>query len=454
MKAILAAVCGVLLLGAVPKAKIDADMKAAVARHQVAGMTLAVVENGQVVYEHAYGMRNVDADEPATLTTDYEIGSMTKQFTAAAVMQLVDAGKIALDAKLATYLPKAPHASEVTIRELLSHTSGEPDYLKGSDVVEAAGHPGSFDQLMARIAGKPLLFTPGTQWSYSNTNYILLGRVIEVASGQPYDQYLFDRVLGPVKGENFTTMADEDKLPQMSRGYMGADPAPPLDNSWAWSAGNLVGTVSDMIAWDAALSAGDVVPLADYGMMTSVQTPPGAKTTYGFGFVVDRFEGQPRIWHNGGTFGFNTTDQWYPQQQTRVIVLTNNASGGADALADRVFNDLYPAIAAAADRAAPGEDPAFTARVKKVFAGFLAGKIDRTQFDAQANAALTDALVAHAAKQFAALGTPKSYTFRGCTMQGSLKVCKYGVEFPAATMVLTVGTDPDGKINMIFLGNQ
>jgi D-alanyl-D-alanine carboxypeptidase len=438
----------------VPAAKIDSDMNAAIARRQVMGMTIAILRDGAVVYERGYGQRNVADNLPATITTRYEIGSITKQFTASGIMQLVDAGKVSLTAPVATYLPSAPHASEITVRQLLSHTSGLPDYLEGKDVVAEAGKPATFDRLIARIAGMPLHFTPGTKYEYSNTNYLLLGRIIEVASGEPYERYIFDRVLSRAPGANFATIADESKLPEMATGYADGKPSPPLDDSWAWSAGNLVGTVGDMIAWDAALTSGAVVSAQDYATMTSVQTPPGAQLPYGFAFVADRYDDEPRIWHNGGTFGFNTSDQLYPDQRTRIIVFTNDAGGSANALGQRIFDDLYPAIAEAAHKPAAGEDPAYTARVKAVFTDLLAGKIDRNQFDARANASLTDALISQAAAQFKVYGTPQSMTFQGCTERGSARICKYGVAFPSTQMVLTVGNDPDGKFNLIFLGTQ
>jgi CubicO group peptidase (beta-lactamase class C family) len=434
MKALYGALCGAFLCGAVPTAKINADMRAVVLRHQTVGMTIAIVQDGKPVFEHAYGMRDAESNQPATVTTDYKIGSITKQFTAAAVMQLVDAGKISLNAPLSTYLPQAPHASEVTIEELLAHTSGLPNYTDGADAVAASAYPVTFDALMARIASKPLLFPPGSQWSYSNTNYIILGRVIGVTSGQPYEQ-------------NFATMADEGKLPQMSPGYVRGGSAPPLDNSWAGAAGNLVGTVSDMIAWDQALSSGEVVPVADYTMMTTVQTPPKAQVRYGFAFFVDTYDGQPRVWHSGGTFGFSSTDQYYPQQSTRIIVLTNDSSAAADVLAQDIFNDMYPALATV-----QGEDAAFTARVRAVFKLLLSGKIDRSQFDDRANAVLTDAFVAKAAIALAPLGMPLEYRFEGCSMRGTTNFCKYAVTFERYERTLTVGADPAGKFNLFLIG--
>lgn len=463
MRRISVMLCTALVLGAfafgracadepVPAAKIDADMRAAIARHETAGIVIAILRDGNVVFEHAYGQRNAADGAPVDMTTQFEIGSITKQFTAAAVMQLVEAGKVSLSAPLATYLPNAPHASEVTIRELLSHTSGLPNYLP--DIMPEAARPATFDQLIARIAGKPLDFVPGTHWEYSNTNYLLLGRVIEVVSGEPYERYLFDRVLAKAPGANFATIADESRLPDMASGYLQGKPAPVLDNSWAGPAGNLVGTVGDMIAWDTALTSGQVVSQASYAAMTTVQTPPGAQMPYGFGFIIDRYDDQPRIWHNGGTYGFNATDQLYPNQQTRIIVFTNDVASGADRLGQRIFDDLYPSLAAAAQKPASGEDPAFTLKVRHMFENMLAGKIDRSQWNSQVGPQFTDAVVAQVAAALKPLGAPQSYVFRGCTMAGNVRACQYIVTFPAGRLLITVASDPDGKFSGFYYKPQ
>jgi D-alanyl-D-alanine carboxypeptidase len=438
----------------IPTAAIDADMNAAVARHQVAGMTIAIIRGGKIVYERAYGMRDAAQRVPATIATDYQIGSITKQFTAAAVMQLVEQGKIDLNARVSAYLPSAPHAGEITVRQLLDHTSGLADYLSGQSVMSDAGKPATYAQLIARIAHDPLQFTPGSRYAYSNTNYLLLGRIVSVVAGIPYKRYLFDRVIARAPGANFVTIADQARLPQMATGYLSGKPAPLLDATWAGPAGELVGSVADLAAWDDALLNGRVVSAASYAAMTAVQTPPDTTTPYGFALIVDHYDGQPRIWHNGGTFGFNASDQFYPNENTRIIVLTNDAAGLADALAQKIFDDCYPALAAAARAPATGEDRALTARAKAALLGLLAGRIDRSQYDAAANRGLTDRLIAQAAAQFKPLGTPSAITYRGCTQLSGGRVCKYAVTFPAQPMVLTIGIDPDGKFNEIYLGDQ
>lgn len=160
--------------------RIDTDVQTILRLTGTPGAVLGIVEDGQMVYRKAYGLRDLEGRIAATIDTHYEIGSITKQFTAAAILQLQEAGKLNIDDKLAKYLPDAPHASEVTLRQLLSHTSGLPEYLDGLDIETAATKPATFTQLMARIAGEPLDFTPGAKMVYNNTGYILLGRVIEV----------------------------------------------------------------------------------------------------------------------------------------------------------------------------------------------------------------------------------------------------------------------------------
>jgi CubicO group peptidase (beta-lactamase class C family) len=329
-----------------PRTKVDSAMRATIASRRVNGLTLAVVRNGSIVYARAYGMRDAGAKLPATLETQYEIGSITKQMTAAAVMQLAEKGKIALDASLSTYLPNAPHAREVTIRELLALTAGLPEYLTGPELLADVARPTTPEALLARIQGKPLNFEPSTQWQHSNTNYLLLGMLIEKVSGKPYERVIFDDVLARAPGANFSVIDDEAGLSQMARGYVGDSLSPPLSGSWPWAAGNLVGSVGDLLAWDAALSSGRVVSMASYATMTSQQAPASSATVAGFPFFIDTHRGYARLWHDGSTIGFSVADDYYPQLKIRVIVFANANNGGiADELATVTFDDWLSAAA-------------------------------------------------------------------------------------------------------------
>ena len=344
-------------LTAALQSKIDTDVRAALSASHTQGATILIVRDDAVVFTRSYGLRDVERSSPADEHTRYEIGSITKQFTAAAILQLKEAGKIDLDAPVATYLPFAPHAGELTVRQLLTHTSGLADYTDAPNFDTLAATPATFDRVLSQIAGKPLGFTPGSAFAYSNTNYLALGRIIERASGQTWEAYVQQHLFLPAGMRESATMAQEDRLADMARGYVYAHgraaASKPISESWASSAGGIVSTVDDLRLWGEALSSGRIISTSDYELLTSPARLAGGSTTaYGFGLKVDRFEGQPRIWHDGNTNGFDGSDQFFPSQGVRIIVLTNTLAGGSDAIVEHVYDDLFPAIASAAARAA------------------------------------------------------------------------------------------------------
>jgi len=343
-------------LKAAVRSKIDADVKALLSAAHASGATIAIVQGGAIVYTRGYGLRDVAKLLPADASTRYEIGSITKQFTAAAILQLKESGKIDLDATVATYLPSVAHAKEITVRQLLTHTSGLEDFVGIPNFETLAATPATFDQVMSRIADRPLGFTPGAQFGYSSTNYLILGRIIELVSGQSWEAYVQQHLFAPAGMTESATMAEEFQLPDMARGYVYAQghatESKPIAESWASSAGGIVSTAGDLQKWGEALSSGRIISTPDYQLLTSpARLADGAVSDYGFGMKIDRFEGQPRIWHDGNTNGFDGSDQFFPSQGVRIIVLTNTVDGGSDKIAEHVYNDLFPAIAAAAVRA-------------------------------------------------------------------------------------------------------
>lgn len=343
-------------LSAAVRSKIDTDVRALLSAAHAPGATIAVVQGGATVYTRSYGLRDVAKSLPAGTRTRYEIGSITKQFTAAGILQLKEAGKIDLDAMVATYLPSLSHAKEMTIRQLLTHTSGLPDYVGIPNFETLAGTPATFEQLMSRISGMPLGFTPGAQFGYSSTNYLILGRIIELVSGQSWEEYVQQHLFAPAGMTESATMAQEGELADMARGYVYAQghttESKPIAESWASSAGGIVSTAEDLQKWGEALSSGRIISASDYQLLTSpARLADGSTGEYGFGMRIDRFEGQPRVWHDGNTNGFDASDEFFPSQDVRIIVLTNTLDGRSDQIARHIYNDLFPAIAAAAQRA-------------------------------------------------------------------------------------------------------
>ena len=292
---------------------IDSDVQTILSRTGAPGATIAIYKDGKPLYSHAYGWSDLDKHTAATVDTPYELGSITKQFTAAAVLQLKEAGKLDLDAKLAAYLPDAPHAKDVTLRQLLSHTSGMPDYLDAMDAKGMLTKPVTYEQIADYAKSKPLDFAPGSQAQYSNTGYVLLGRVIETVSHERYEYYVQNHLLKPAGMTHTVTTADEAHLPAMATGYIRVSDqtqrAPPWDKSALWSAGNLVTTVGDLEKWNEALAGGKIVKADDYRLMsTSVMTTQQGDSGKGLGLFAGTYEDQPRTWHPGGTNGFSAAD--------------------------------------------------------------------------------------------------------------------------------------------------
>lgn len=440
---------------------IDSDVQAVLQHTGTPGATIAVINDGQLVYRHAYGLRDRERKLSVTADTWFEIGSITKQFTAAAILQLQEAGKLHLDDTLATYLPDAPHAKEVTLRQMLSHTSGLPEYLDGPDIEQAAVKPATVDQLMERIQGKPLDFAPGSRWSYSNTGYVLLGRVIEVASHESYDRYIRTHLLDVAGMTHTYTVTDEAHLNPMAVGYRHAadgqlERAPTIHASFGWAAGYLVSTTGDLEKWNQALTGGKIISAADYALMsTSVMTTEKGSADYGLGLFVDSLEDQPRVGHTGGSFGFTTANEYFPKQGVRIIAFTNNGDDPepGEMITTAIFEDLYPEIAAAANKPAAGEQASITATARAVFLQLQAGKDGAAQLSAKLDGKLKAGLAARLSKEFSPYGAPSAFVFKGQRTDGAVKWYDYAIRFgPGSTLKFGIGMDEAGKVTALSFG--
>jgi len=438
--------------------RIDGDAQTVLQRTDTPGATLAIYRNGESepFYVHAYGLSDREHKTPATVSTHYEIGSITKQFTAASILQLQEAGKLDINATLATYLPDAPHAKEVTLKQLLSHTSGMPEYLDGPDVEQWAVKPATFDQIIARIKDKPLDFPPGSRWSYSNSGYALLGRVIEVVSHETYVHYVKTHLLQAAGMTGTYTVTDESRLPGMAKGYRHTDGklelSPTIHATVGWAAGNLVSTVADLERWNVALRSGKIIRPADYALMA---TPAQGSTDYGLGLFVDTLDEQPRIGHTGGSFGFTTSNQYFPKQGIQIIAFTNNGDNPepGQMLVTTVFENLYPDIAAAARQPAAGENPATTAMARKAFLRLQGKGDDLSMFGAKLQGKMSAGLSERMAKQLSPFGEPSSFIFKGQRVDKDKTWSDYRIDFgPGNSLPFGVEMDADGKVAGISIG--
>ncbi|HLI95540.1 MAG TPA: serine hydrolase domain-containing protein, partial [Candidatus Baltobacteraceae bacterium] len=244
---------------------LSVALQNAVQANKTPAAEIGVVRSGKLIVDDAYGMANLKQKVPATPQTQFEIGSVTKQFTAAAILQLKEQGKLDLGDSLGKYVPEYARGKDITIEQLLWQVSGVPNYTDVSHFVHIAGTtPGGVDPAIALIAKKPLDFKPGTRFEYSNTNYILLGAVVARVSHMPWETYIRKNIFEPTGMMRSGFIQDEPSMPDVATGYSRGKKgrlqvAPPLNGPWAGAAGGIVSTVSDMAKWDTAFYGGKIV---------------------------------------------------------------------------------------------------------------------------------------------------------------------------------------------------
>ncbi len=333
---------------------VDSYVTERMAAQHVPGLSLAVIHEGRVLRARGYGLADVEQGVPATPDTVYQIGSLTKQFTAVAVMRLVEQNKITLEESISRYLSGLPDAwGGVTVRHLLNHTAGIKSFTGLPDfLTRLAPYPAGRDQILASVAGEPLEFAPGMRYAYSNTGYFLLGYVIEEVSGQPYAAFLHQNLFAPL-GMDATRVNDpDDIIPCRASGYVWGEDrlwnARPVSLDWVGSAGALVSTVLDLARWDAALGSAGLLSEAGWEQTwTPATLGDGTRTEYGFGWIVGNRRGCRTLSHGGGIPGFTAFMERLPCDGLTVIVLTNLSPADPAEIARSVVGLYVPGLDAA-----------------------------------------------------------------------------------------------------------
>jgi CubicO group peptidase (beta-lactamase class C family) len=312
--------------------QVDDLVKGEMAKHQIPGLALEVVQHGKEVKTAAYGFANLEWNVPATPETIFEIGSVTKQFTAACILLLVEEGKLSLDDKIIKYLKNTPASwSDITVRQLLAHTSGIKNYT-GLDGFELSKHL-TQEQFIAKIGEVPLVFPPGEKFSYCNTGYNLLGFIIENVSGEKYLDFLSEKILRPLSMSSTTNREPSRILKLRAAGYeqsktnglVNRD----VDYTDLFSAGEIVSTLGDLMKWDAALDSEKILKNSSKEQMwASSPLNDGKLTGYGFGWFLNPLNGHKNIGHSGSTSGFSASNQRFPDDGLTIVVLCNSGEDG------------------------------------------------------------------------------------------------------------------------------
>lgn len=310
-------------------ARMDAVVRAAVEAEEFSGSVL-VARDGEVLLDRGYGLANREWNIPNDGDTKFRLASVTKQFTAVAVMILHERGLVDLDAPVKTYLPDAPPAWDgVAVRHLLSHTSGIPNFTDFDDYEASRTLPATIDSLTARFRDRPLDFQPGEGWSYSNSGYILLTAIIEKASGQSYADFVAEALFQPLGMSDSGYDSHAAILPRRASGYSptaeGFVNADYVDMSIPQGAGALYSTTHDLLKWERGLFGGRLLRPESLTLLT---TP--VRNQYAFGLMVRENGGNTTVTHSGGIEGFNTYMAYDPARRTTVVVLGNLNGPGPD----------------------------------------------------------------------------------------------------------------------------
>jgi CubicO group peptidase (beta-lactamase class C family) len=454
---------GPATLSAAQRAPIDDAVAKAMAAAAARGASVTVARAGEIVYANGFGVRDLGAKLPVDAETIFPIGSITKQFTAAAIMLLVRDHRVELDAHAADYVPLAPHATEYTVRQLLNQTTGLANYTAVPAFMASVAESATItpEGLVALIAGAPLAFTPGTQFAYSNTNYVVLGMIVEAAARVPYARFIAERIAAPL-GLTHLTFGPPRGATNVTRGYEAASGGTAV-TPWApqatYAAGGLYASPADLVRWDEAFFGGKLLDAAAVRVLTTPPQLPSGASSYAMGWIRESLDGHPLLWHNGGVLGANTRNAYFPDQRISVVVFANTLAFDETRIVREAFRALVPPSEAqlAAERerdtkAAPGEDPAITAAARAEYERWRAGKVDVTRYDATMRGALTDAMVQQVSSGIAALGAPTAFVYTGkiALPNGAGTAYTFRVVTATTSVTLVYSLDPDGKIGGIY----
>jgi CubicO group peptidase (beta-lactamase class C family) len=433
--------------------KIDQVAADELAKTQEPSASIAIVKNGEIAYLRAYGSARLDPSTLAKPEMRYSIGSISKQFTVTAILLLQEQGKLSIDDTVGKFVPGLTQSNKVTIRQLLSHTSGYPDFYAQDYLLPMMLQPTTALKTVELWARKPLDFEPGTKWQYSNTNYTIAGLIVEKASGVPLLQFLQEKVFAPL-GMKSAIDWDEGRLSDTdSAGYMRyalgpLRPAPKPAGGWAFAAGELGMTAEDLAKWDISIMNQKVMKPSSYrAFETETLLKNGLGTGYGLGLFVGSQAGHRSLSHSGGFSGYTAQNSVFPDDRTAVVVLTNQDNGDA---AEAIASGVATLLLSVDDPKTPEK----LAQARGVFEGLQHGTIDRSLLTENANFYFNDQALKDFGSSLGPLGAPEEFTQVSQDLRGGMILRVYSIKCPQMKLQAWTYELPNGKLEQYLVAAQ
>jgi D-alanyl-D-alanine carboxypeptidase len=439
-------------LPAAVRQQIDAAAEQVLRESGVPSASVAIVEHGQIVYTHAYGKARLEPAMDAEPWMRYSVGSISKQFTAAAVLLLEQQGKLSIDDPVSKYLPELTRANEVTIRMILSHTSGYQDYWPEDYLMPPMQQPVTAQHILDVWGKKPLDFDPGTQWQYSNTNYVIAGRIVEMVSGMPLMQFLQANIFKPldmrdVWNSDATKLGETDAEGYIRYALGPLRPAPKEGAGWMFAAGELAMPAYDLAQWDISIMNRSLLDAKSYDeMFAPVMLKIGVSSHYGLGLFTGERDGHPYLEHSGEVSGFVSENVVYPKDKAAITVLTNQDASPAASGVARAIAPIVLGVSAATPTEAEQQ-------AMQIFTGLQHGQLDRTKFTDWCNAYFDRQAIEDYKNSLGPLGPPASMQQVSQSLRGGMVFRAFHVNFPNGEnqLELTTFTEPDGKIEQFLV---
>jgi D-alanyl-D-alanine carboxypeptidase len=433
------------------KAKLEAAVMQALQATGTPSAQVGIVRHGEVVYLGALGNARLDPVAPATVDMPYGVGSISKQFTAASVMVLVERGKVKLDDPILAWLPELEHSHDVTLRMLLNQVSGYSDNYTEDYLTPEMAEPTAALDSVKRWTSKPLDFVPGTRWQYSNTNYMLAALVVERASGQPFFQFLKENVLLPAGVQHAIDLNAPGVL-ALPQGYVRFGFGPPRASPReapgnTFGAGELVMPIADLMRWNVVVLERKVLkPTSWQTMQAEVALPNGIGSGYGMGFFLAARGSRRVIEHGGELNGFTSLNILYPQQGISVAVLTNGMTATSklvDAIEPFLFSDVAKPVLK--------PNAVAEALITKAISQLQQGRLDQTLLAPNLKFFFTEQAIADYKTSLTGLGQLKSLELFSEEERGGMTGLSYVVHGTGQDVIAFVYVTKEGTLDQLIL---